>query len=49
MAGSVLFVAQQGLGLGLGTMERVAAFPLLIWTCHAGVRLRRLRPELRPG
>ncbi|MEU4424371.1 DUF998 domain-containing protein [Actinoplanes sp. NPDC024001] len=36
LAGSVLFIAQQGLGLGVGGMERVAVFPLPVWACYAG-------------
>ena len=39
LAGSVLFLTQQGLGLGLGGMERVAGFALPIWACCAGVHL----------
>jgi hypothetical membrane protein len=34
-----LFLAQRGLGLGLGTMERLAVYPLWVWACVAGVRL----------
>ena len=36
VAGAVLFLAQQDLGLGLGGMERVAVFPLTVWACCAG-------------
>ncbi|MFI5938612.1 DUF998 domain-containing protein [Actinoplanes sp. NPDC051494] len=37
LAGSVLFLAQQDLGLGLGGMERVAVFALPVWAGAAGV------------
>ncbi|MGQ4416263.1 DUF998 domain-containing protein [Streptomyces sp. SAS_269] len=33
-----LFLSHRYLGLGMGGMERVAAFPLLAWTLAAGVR-----------
>ncbi|WP_051803967.1 MULTISPECIES: DUF998 domain-containing protein [unclassified Streptomyces] len=33
-----LFLSHHYLGLGMGGMERVAAFPLLFWACAAGVR-----------
>ena len=33
-----LFCSQRYLGLGMGGMERVAAFPLLVWALAAGVR-----------
>jgi hypothetical membrane protein len=39
--GSVLFITRQGVGLGLGVMERVAVFPLEIWACYAGCLLYR--------
>ncbi|GIE88340.1 DUF998 domain-containing protein [Actinoplanes regularis] len=39
LAGSVLFFAQQGLGLGVGAMERVAAFPFSVWASCVGVAL----------
>ncbi|MBM0277700.1 DUF998 domain-containing protein [Micromonospora tarensis] len=39
LAGTVLFVAQQGLGLGVGGMERVAVLPFPIWACCLGVLL----------
>ncbi|MEU8241231.1 DUF998 domain-containing protein [Actinoplanes missouriensis] len=38
-AGSVLFFAQQGVGIGVGGMERVAVFPLSVWACYAGLHL----------
>ncbi|GIG91075.1 DUF998 domain-containing protein [Plantactinospora endophytica] len=41
LAGTTLFFAQQGLGLGVGGMERVAVFPLLLWTCAVGITLLR--------
>lgn len=33
-----LFVSHRYLGLGMGGMERVAAFPLLVWTLAVGTR-----------
>ncbi|MEV5874851.1 DUF998 domain-containing protein [Streptomyces sp. NPDC052101] len=33
-----LFLSHRYLGLGMGGMERVAAFPLLVWALAAGVR-----------
>ncbi|MET8585573.1 DUF998 domain-containing protein [Streptomyces collinus] len=33
-----LFLSHRYLGLGMGGMERLAAFPLLIWALTAGVR-----------
>jgi len=43
LAGVVLFLAQVDLGFGVGGMERVAVFPLPIWTVAVGVRLLRWR------
>ncbi|GLZ78623.1 hypothetical protein Afil01_34300 [Actinorhabdospora filicis] len=41
-AATVLTLAQAYLGLGLGVMERLAVFPLLLWAIGTGVtRLRR--------
>ncbi len=34
---SVLFITGRGLGLGIGGMERVAVFPLMVWAFGAGV------------
>jgi hypothetical membrane protein len=45
VAGTVLFFSQHGLGIGLGGMERVAAFPLWAWASVAGVVLLRRRPS----
>ncbi|GAB3950801.1 DUF998 domain-containing protein [Micromonospora vulcania] len=39
LAGAVLFFAQQGVGLGLGGMERVAVLPFPLWACCLGVLL----------
>jgi hypothetical membrane protein len=39
LTGSVLFLTQQGLGMGLGGMERVAGFALLLWACCVGIHL----------
>ncbi len=41
LAGVVLFLAQVDLGFGVGGMERVAVFPLPLWTVAVGVRLLR--------
>ncbi|MFI5844007.1 DUF998 domain-containing protein [Catenuloplanes sp. NPDC051500] len=53
VSGSALFIAQQGLGLGIGGMERVAVFPLTVWACCAGVHLlsrgRGVMTAGRPG
>ncbi|WP_375002866.1 DUF998 domain-containing protein [Aeromicrobium sp. CTD01-1L150] len=38
-AGTTLFFSQQGLGIGVGGMERVAVFPLLIWATCLGTRI----------
>ncbi len=38
--GTLLFLARVDLGFGLGGMERVAVFPLLIWTLAVGLRIR---------
>ena len=48
MAGLVataLFVSRHYLGLGIGGMERVAAYPLPLWTIAAGAGLARARGE----
>lgn len=46
-----LFLSRHYLGLGMGGMERVAAFPVLVWACGVGgwglVRPPALVP--RPG
>ncbi|TNH21143.1 DUF998 domain-containing protein [Micromonospora orduensis] len=39
LAGTVLFFAQQGLGIGVGGMERVAVLPFPLWACCLGVLL----------
>lgn len=36
---AVLFLTQQGVGVGLGTMERLTVFPAGMWACWAGWRL----------
>ncbi|MEU5941732.1 DUF998 domain-containing protein [Micromonospora sp. NPDC047548] len=41
LAGTTLFLAQVDLGFGVGGMERIAVFPLLIWTVTVAVRLTR--------
>ncbi|MGQ5259162.1 DUF998 domain-containing protein [Micromonospora sp. ZYX-F-536] len=39
LAGTVLFFAQQGMGIGVGGMERVAVLPFPLWACCLGVLL----------
>jgi hypothetical membrane protein len=39
LVASGLFLAGLGLGLGVGSMERLAVYPLWVWACVAGVRL----------
>jgi hypothetical membrane protein len=48
LAGSVLFLAQQGLGIGLGGMERVAVFAFPVWACWVGVYLSTTQPRPAP-
>ncbi|MDG4806711.1 DUF998 domain-containing protein [Micromonospora sp. WMMD1120] len=48
LTGTVLFFAQQGLGLGVGGMERVAVLPFPIWACCLGVLLAE-RPACHRG
>lgn len=43
LAGTCLFLSGHGLGLGVGGMERVAAFPLLVWIVVTGVVTLRRR------
>jgi hypothetical membrane protein len=43
LLGTLLFVSGNYLGLGLGGMERVAAYPMTIWQMVAGVALLRAR------
>ena len=55
LAGTVLFFAQQGLGIGVGGMERVAVLPFPLWACcprrpaepnpRPPARLRAARPR----
>ncbi|MEV4658898.1 DUF998 domain-containing protein [Micromonospora sp. NPDC049301] len=57
LAGTVLFFAQQGVGIGVGGMERVAVLPFPLWACCLGVLLaeapasrpRRTRSAARSG
>ncbi|MFG1840776.1 DUF998 domain-containing protein [Micromonospora sp. NPDC049175] len=44
LVGSVLFFAQQGLGIGVGGMERVAVLPFPLWACCLGVLLAETHP-----
>lgn len=41
VAGVVLFLGQVDVGIGVGGMERVAVFPLLVWTVLVGLRVVR--------
>lgn len=36
--GTGLFFTQRGLGIGVGGMERIAVFPLLIWAAATGIQ-----------
>nr|WTA67583.1 DUF998 domain-containing protein [Micromonospora sp. NBC_00855] len=50
LAGTVLFFAQQGLGIGVGGMERVAVLPFPLWACALGVLLAETpRPACAPA
>ncbi len=46
LVGTTLFAAQQGLGIGVGGMERVAVLPFPLWACTLGVLLAEA-PTLR--
>lgn len=48
VAGSVLFLAQQGPGIGLGGMERVAAFIFPAWTFTVAMHTLTTRPRRAP-
>ncbi|MEV4762512.1 DUF998 domain-containing protein [Micromonospora chokoriensis] len=39
VVGTALFFAQQGVGIGVGGMERVAVLPFPLWACCLGVLL----------
>jgi hypothetical membrane protein len=39
LAGTALFLARVDLGFGIGGMERVAVFPLLVWALAVAVRV----------
>ncbi|WFE51308.1 DUF998 domain-containing protein [Micromonospora sp. WMMD1155] len=39
LVGTALFFAQQGVGIGVGGMERVAVLPFPLWACCLGVLL----------
>ncbi|MEU1688377.1 DUF998 domain-containing protein [Micromonospora sp. NPDC005707] len=47
VAGVVLFLARVDLGIGVGGMERVAVFPLLLWTVLVAVRVVRAGRDRR--
>ncbi|MFI6273353.1 DUF998 domain-containing protein [Micromonospora zamorensis] len=47
LVGTVLFFAQQGVGIGVGGMERVAVLPFPLWACCLGVLLAE-RPASLP-
>lgn len=49
LAATLLFVTGNFLGLGLGGMERVAAYPMTVWQIIAGATLLRARPQSMPG
>ncbi|MCG5447588.1 DUF998 domain-containing protein [Micromonospora sp. NIE79] len=44
LTGTTLFAAQQGLGIGVGGMERVAVLPFPLWACALGVLLAEPPP-----
>ncbi|WP_410822469.1 DUF998 domain-containing protein [Micromonospora sp. 050-3] len=44
LTGTTLFAAQQGLGIGVGGMERVAVLPFPLWACALGVLLTETSP-----
>jgi hypothetical membrane protein len=53
-AAALLFFDGQPMGIGLGTIERLAVFPLPVWACCAGTgmltaHLSALPPVLRVG
>ncbi|MBM0233390.1 DUF998 domain-containing protein [Micromonospora sp. STR1_7] len=45
LAGTVLFFAQQGVGIGVGGMERVAVLPFPLWACCLAVLLAETPPS----
>ncbi|MDA0564062.1 DUF998 domain-containing protein [Streptomonospora sp. S1-112] len=45
---SLLYSVEAGLGLGLGGMERLWVFPVVVWTAYAAVRLLAA-PAARPA
>ncbi|PSK67175.1 hypothetical protein B0E53_00809 [Micromonospora sp. MH33] len=47
VAGVVLFLARVDAGIGVGGMERVAVFPLLVWTVLVGARVFRAGRDRR--
>lgn len=53
VVGTVLFFGRQGLGIGVGGMERVAVFPLLMWASVVGLQTlvssAALSGDRRPG
>jgi hypothetical membrane protein len=44
--GTGLFFTQRGLGIGVGGMERIAVFPLLIWAAATGIQTLASSPAL---
>lgn len=38
--GTVLFFARQGMGIGVGGMQRIAVFPLLVWATVVGLQTK---------
>jgi hypothetical protein len=48
IAGTLLFLNDIDLGIGLGGMERVAFYPLTLWCGVQGIALARSRRRYRP-
>ncbi|WP_433116222.1 DUF998 domain-containing protein [Micromonospora sp. CA-246542] len=48
LAGTVLFAAQQDVGIGMGGLERVAVLPFPLWACCLGVLLGEAPATARP-
>ena len=46
---TALFAQGYGLGLGVGGMERVAAYTLPVWLITSGVLMVRMHPNLTPS
>jgi hypothetical membrane protein len=48
LAATALFITDHYLGLGIGGMERVAAYPLPLWLIVAGISFARNAPVTHP-